>query len=219
MRCPNNDTLPEQVATPLPRSVATHYDMPMDRQVTSAANSNTATLGILLEMAAGGDEGAFESLYNAASGKIFSVCLHLLPRRDLAEEVVQEAFVRIWQSAGSYNTDRGTPMTWMISIARNAAIDRLRKARRDPTDKMRSETPPEQAQTISLVDTTAQREDGQAITKCLKILELGQRDAILLAYYYGYSHGELAEKLDIPLGTAKSWIRRGLSKLKQCLES
>lgn len=114
---------------------------------------------------------------------------------------------------------RGAPMTWMISIARNAAIDRLRQTRRQLQEiepGLEEESFPEPV--ADLMDEVLQNESARALGACLESLDEGQRQAIVLSYCFGYSHEELADRLSIPLGTAKSWIRRGLLRLKVCME-
>lgn len=138
-------------------------------------------------------------------------------RRDLAEDVLQEAFVRIWNSAAQYDANLSAPMTWMISITRNKAIDQLRKHHEEPlTDEQAhalfDETPSAQEQLES-------HRDNHALQRCLDTLENMQRQSIITAYFHGASHSELTTQLAAPLGTIKSWIRRGMERLRRCLES
>jgi RNA polymerase sigma-70 factor (ECF subfamily) len=188
--------------------------------LTQATQKTTAaSLADLLGAGAEGDQRAFEQLYQRTSAKLLSVCFHLLRRRDLAEEVLQEAYLRIWRGARGYHPGRGAPMTWMISIARNAAIDRLRQTRRqlqEVDSGQEEEAFPEPV--ADLRDEVLQNDSARALGACLETLDEGQRQAIVLSYCFGYSHEELADRLSIPLGTAKSWIRRGLLKLKVCME-
>lgn len=171
----------------------------------------------LLAQCALGNRRAFESLYRKAGGHLFAVALHCMSQRDQAEDVVQEAFVRIWNSASQYDPNLSAPMTWMVSITRNKAIDQLRKRRDEGlTDN--------QAQT--LVDPSASaheqlqsQRDAHALQRCLDTLEGMQRQSIVTAYFLGASHSELVTQLSAPLGTIKSWIRRGMERLRRCLES
>lgn len=179
-----------------------------------------AGLADLLAACGAGDESAFDELYRLAAAKLFSVTLRILRRRDWAEEVLQEALVRIWRHAANYSPDRGQPMTWMISIARNAAINRLRQQRTDPLAASEGDVESLLATTLAdPMDRTQQREAAGAIVVCLEKLRQAERDAVLMAYCFGYNHAELVDRLGAPLGTVKSWIRRGLEKLKTCLEA
>ncbi|WP_214000154.1 sigma-70 family RNA polymerase sigma factor [Arsukibacterium sp.] len=164
---------------------------------------------------ANGNRSAFEKLYQACSGKLFSVSLHLLRRHDWAEDVLQDAFVRIWHNAADYHADKGTVMTWMISITRYRALDLL-KSRRikaehiDVTDDLAAEIKP--GEVLGLTREKVK------LDECMEALVPEQRQSIQLAYLNGLSHYEITEHTGSPLGTVKSWIRRGLTQLKRCLE-
>lgn len=175
-------------------------------------------LGDLLSRTAGGDAAAFAELYRASSPQLFALAVRMLKRRDLAEEVLQEAFVSIWSKAGRYDPAKGSPLTWMASIVRNRALDRLRARRPEqPIDE--EERAAEWADPApSPLDAALQSADARALWECMKILEEGPRDAILRVYYEGLTHQELAARTGIALGTIKSWVRRGLVRLKGCLE-
>ncbi|WP_371928539.1 sigma-70 family RNA polymerase sigma factor [Pseudomonas sp. SLFW] len=171
----------------------------------------------LLAQCSLGNRRAFETLYRKVSGQLFAVALRCMGHRDQAEDVLQEAFVRIWNSASQYEPSLSAPMTWMVSITRNKAIDQLRKHREDPlTDEqvqaLFDEAPSAHEQMESLRDATALR-------RCLDTLEGMQRQSIITAYFHGASHGDLVTQLAAPLGTVKSWIRRGMERLRRCLES
>lgn len=171
----------------------------------------------LLAQCSLGNRRAFESLYRKVSGHLFAVALRCMGHRDQAEDIVQEAFVRIWNSASQYDANLSAPMTWMISITRNKAIDQLRKHREEPlTD--------EQAQALFDPSASAHEQmegqrDASALQRCLDTLEGMQRQSIITAYFHGASHGDLVIQLSAPLGTVKSWIRRGMERLRRCLES
>ncbi|MAD76894.1 MAG: RNA polymerase subunit sigma-70 [Rheinheimera sp.] len=164
---------------------------------------------------ANGNRAAFEKLYQASSGKLFSVSLHLLRRHDWAEDVLQDAFVRIWHNAADYHAEKGTVMTWMISITRYRALDLL-KSRRikaehlDVTDEL-----PDEVKTGEVLGLTREK---VKLDDCMEALVPEQRQSIQLAYLNGLSHHEITEHTGSPLGTVKSWIRRGLTQLKRCLE-
>lgn len=171
----------------------------------------------LLAQCSLGNRRAFETLYRESSQRLFAVALRCMGRRELAEEVLQEAFVRIWHNAARYDAALSAPMTWMINITRNLAIDQLRKHRELPlTDE----------QAMALFDDSPSAHDqldsqrqASALQGCLETLEDKQRESIVIAYFHGLSHADLAERMAAPLGSVKSWIRRGLERLRRCLES
>ncbi|MCJ8144638.1 sigma-70 family RNA polymerase sigma factor [Ancylobacter sp. A5.8] len=169
-----------------------------------------------LEGCARGDRSSLRHLYDQLAPQMIGVALRLLRRRDLAEEVVQDTFLRIWEKAATFDPARGEPATWMFAILRHRALNVLRgEGRTDLVDDfepmgLASEEADAEQMVISLSETGALR-------RCLERLEPLRRNAIVLAYARGLSHGELAGRLGIPLGTAKSWIRRGLLSLRQCL--
>lgn len=167
------------------------------------------TLEEQLVLIAGGDTGAFRVLYDAASPRLFAIVLRILGDRAHAEDVLQEVFVRIWRRAGSYDPARGAPMAWLGRIARNAAFDALATRRND--DTIEAADRPELA--VAPVDPPDAR-----LGQCMKQLPADQARAITEAYTYGLSHGELALRLNAPLGTVKSWINRGMASLKRCME-
>lgn len=175
-------------------------------------------LADLLSETANGDQGAFKKLYNETASILMSICFRVLGRRDWAEEVLQEAYLRIWRGANSYHPGRGAPITWMGSIARNASIDRLRQLRRE-SNVIESTSDERPEPTANLLDEVLKNDSARRLASCLAKLEEGPRQAIVLAYCFGYSHEELSENMSVALGTAKSWIRRGLLKLRACMES
>jgi len=168
----------------------------------------------LLGRVACGDQDAFRRLYDAMSPRIYGLCIRLLGRKDLAEEVLQEAFVRIWHHAGEYHAERGSPAGWMLTVARYRAIDLLRRRR--------FEFSMDQDQLMLLAEKLAPEADDEsvflALQACLNEISQQQRESILHAFYHGLSHEQLAVTMNAPLGTVKSWVRRGLSGLKRCLE-
>ncbi|MEW6768153.1 MAG: sigma-70 family RNA polymerase sigma factor [Pseudomonadota bacterium] len=170
----------------------------------------------LLASVAKGDEAAFERLYQNTRAKLFGVVLRILRRQDLAEEVIQEAYVKIWNSAGQFNPGIASPITWMVSIARNRAIDVVRK---------RSETSIEEEPAAMEVasdtpEPLARREmteELKRILECVGQLDPERQKLILLAYYNGWSREQLAEKFDTPLNTVKTWLRRSMIEIRECL--
>lgn len=174
-------------------------------------------LAALLAACGRGDRGAFARLYRDSSAKLFGVALRILRRRDWAEEVLQDCYVSIWQHASEYHSGLSAPMTWMTTIVRNRCLDRLRKPMPEVSDtdgemidNMLSDGP-------GPLEALERSKDAQALARCLQALEARQRQAIALAFYDGLSHAELARHLRQPLGTVKTWVRRGLLRLKACL--
>lgn len=172
----------------------------------------------LLSATAQGDRKAFAELYHETAGKLHAISLQMLRRRDWAEDAVQEAYVRIWHNAGEYQQEKGTVLTWMISIARYRALDMLRAAksrRENNSDDQHDEPEDEHSPELQLYE----ERERVRIDRCMDNLEGSQRQAIHLAYFRGLTHIEVCDHLESPLGSVKSWIRRGLERLKRCLES
>ncbi len=162
-----------------------------------------------------GDRAAFSQLYDATAGKLFAVCLRVLGNRADAEEVLQEVFIRIWQKAGSYAANGLSPMGWLVTLARNLAIDRLR-ARKAPARDI--ETVPELRDTGPTPEAAAVATSERAqIEACLGQLDSGRADAVRGAYLEGWSYQELADRFGVPLNTMRTWLRRSLLKLRECL--
>ena len=167
------------------------------------------------------DTQAFRLLYDAASPKLFGFVLRILIKRELAEEVLQEAFVGIWNNAASYQPHLAAPMTWMTTIVRNKAFDLLRKVDNtveidnDNFDKEVMEAL--ESQDPTPIESLQLTDDAKALARCFARLEGLHRQAIALAFYHDLSHSEVAEQLKQPLGTIKTWIRRGLDRLRLCL--
>jgi RNA polymerase sigma-70 factor (ECF subfamily) len=164
-----------------------------------------------------GSQAAFAELYHSTSPKLFGVALRILRRRDWAEEVLQECFVNIWKHSARYQADLSAPMTWMTSIVRNRCLDWLRRPNlEDATDDNSVFDAVESGQPGPLDELERNSEAG-AVLRCLASLDEKQRQAVSVAFFDGLTHAELAEKLGQPLGTVKTWVRRGLAKLKTCL--
>ncbi len=168
------------------------------------------------------DRAAFEQVYRATSGHLLSVAFRILNQRERAEEILQEAFINVWHNAGSFNASVASPMTWLINIVRNKAIDALRsgKTERGSTVELDDEAmqiaADESQQPLRLLDESLRK---LKIDACMAALSAQQRQALALAYYRGMVHTEIAESIGAPLGTVKAWVRRGLDKLKGCLEA
>lgn len=179
-------------------------------------------LARLLARVALQDRTAFEQVYRLTSAHLLGLAEGVLGRRDRAEDVLQEAFMNVWYGAAGFNASLATPMTWLINIVRNKAIDKLRsgKTERASTVELDDEAmavPADAAgQPQQLFDDSVRR---LRIDACMAELGATQRQAIALAYYKGLVHTEIAEALNAPLGTVKAWVRRGMDKLKGCLEA
>jgi RNA polymerase sigma-70 factor (ECF subfamily) len=169
----------------------------------------------LLARTAQGDRAAFQRLYQASAPKLMGVALRILRRADWAEEVLQEGYLSIWARAADYRAGLSAPMTWMTSIVRNRCLDWLRRPAPEVADEDLDEV--ESANPGPLAELERAK-DARALARCLAGLDAKQRQAIALAFYDGLSHAELASRLRQPLGTVKTWVRRGLLKLKSCLE-
>ncbi len=183
----------------------------------SQSDSDQDDLMRLLVAVSREDRDAFQQLYQSVSSRMFGMCLKLAGQRDLAEDALQEAFIQIWHRAREYHTDRGMPLGWMMSIARYRTLDMMRAR------KVRRSTGEEDLEHIEdgregPLDESLRSAGEAQLTGCLDELNDVQRDSILLSYYKGLTHDELAQVLSSPLGTVKSWVRRGLIALKRCLE-
>ena len=175
-----------------------------------------AELVWLIAAVAKGDEVAFERLYAATRAKLFGVVMRILRRQDLAEEVIQECYVKIWSSAGQFNPAVASPITWMVSIARNRAIDLVRKR----SEASIEEEPQAMDVAADSPDPLARREMTDELKRllgCVGKLEPERQRLVLLAYYNGWSREQLAEKFNTPVNTVKTWLRRSLLEIRDCL--
>jgi RNA polymerase sigma-70 factor (ECF subfamily) len=168
-----------------------------------------------------GDRRAFRTLYDATSSKLFGFALRILRKDELAEEALQDAFVSIWHAAPSYQLHLSAPLTWMAAIVRNKALDVYRRLPpKDENDvSLRDYDPVEALQDTAAgpQDLAELSRDAVALAGCMERLAGRQRQAIGMAYLHDLSHSEVAAQLSLPLGTVKTWIRRGLDRLRDCL--
>jgi RNA polymerase sigma-70 factor (ECF subfamily) len=168
---------------------------------------------------AAGDQSALEEIYRATRVKLFGICLRILGDRKEAEDALQDVYVNLWQRADRYDPSRASPIAWLAAFARNRAIDRLR------TGKVRGgAVPVEEAAPLPDENPLADAllidaEQSAQIHKCLGALDARTQGHIRAAFFEGYTYAQLAEAADVPLGTMKSWIRRGLQRLRACLEA
>jgi RNA polymerase sigma-70 factor (ECF subfamily) len=199
--------------------------MPAGDEVGSPLDLITAADAELIGRAAVGDARALEVLYDRYSGVVFSFALRIVTERQLAEEILQEAFFRAWQQGGSFSSGRGSFITWLLSITHNLAIDEIRRRRRRP-QKAESEEPEQILDSVA--DTGAGADvEGEVwlgalrdtIGRALAELPPAQRNALEMAYFRGMTQREIAEALGEPLGTIKTRMRLGLQKLREALGS
>jgi RNA polymerase sigma factor (sigma-70 family) len=190
-------------------------------------------LARLLALAGLGDRAAFAKLYDRTSAHLFAVVLRINRDRSQAEDILQDVYVKVWRSAKSFDAAQSQPLTWLTSIARNGAIDSLRRKQTQPQiqsfaantgpgddpgdDKDFYDTVVDDA--AGPLELLSQMTEARALSLCMKGLNPQQRQCVALAFYDGLSHAEVAEQLRQPLGSVKSWVRRGLLALKSCLES
>lgn len=167
----------------------------------------------LIKAIAAGDRLAFEKLYKLTSPYLFAVALRMLRHRASAEEVLHESFITVWTNAASYNHALSAPVTWMTHIVRNRCLDILRNG------YVRLREVKEEYDEEILSSESREQDDGQVsrLEHCLQHLSAEQRQSISLAYYQGLSHQEIADWLTQPVGSVKSWIRRGLEHLRECV--
>jgi RNA polymerase sigma-70 factor, ECF subfamily len=170
----------------------------------------------LLAAVAHGDEAAFEQLYVATRAKLYGVLLRILGRPELAEEVMQETYVKVWKMAGKFDASVASPITWMVAIARNRAIDIVRKR----TELSIEEEPEAMDVAADSPVPLARREMTEELKRllsCLGKLDPEKQRIVLLAYYSGWSREQLSRKLDIPVNTIKTWLRRSLIEVRECM--
>ena len=182
------------------------------------ADASRSQLAAALVRVAGGDRAALRIVYQDTSAKLFGVCLRILKNRSEAEDVLQDVYVTVWRKAGSFDPARASPITWLVAIARNRSIDRLRSSaasrRAEPIEEASDISDPSPAAS----DILESAQEHRRLHGCLGELEARQSSAIRAAFLDGATYEQLAQRMGVPLGTMKSWIRRGLLKLRACLE-
>jgi len=163
------------------------------------------------------DRSAFRDLYALTSAKLFGICYRICGERQAAEDVLHDVYLTIWKRAGAYEPHRASPITWLATIARNRSID-WRRAQAVRRSSPIEDAPPILDEAPLVSETMLADEASHLLHGCLDGLEEKQRGAIRTAFFDGVTYAELAERQNVPLGTMKSWVRRGLAKLKACLE-
>lgn len=189
---------------------------------TPKSAERSARLAALMARVALGDQPAFAQLYQQTSAHLYGVAVRILKDGAAAEEVLQEAFVNVWHHAGSYEAAKSQPTTWLAAIVRNRCLDQLRRRELDTVtmtadddDGKEFDLPSGDPTPVEMLLAGA---EAQSVRDCVDGLDAGPKQAIALAFYQGLSHAELADHLRQPLGTVKSWVRRGLERLKSCLD-
>lgn len=172
-----------------------------------------------MQRVADGDRAALEDVYIATRVKLFGICLRILGDRKEAEDALQDVYINLWQRADRYDPDRASPISWLATFARNRAVDRLRVGKVRGGAVAAEEAAPiaDDAPLADMMLIDAER--SEQVHTCIETLADKQRDNIRAAFFDGFTYAELAERADVPLGTMKSWIRRGLARLKACLEA
>jgi RNA polymerase sigma-70 factor (ECF subfamily) len=174
-----------------------------------------ARLTDALARVAAGDRAALRIVYDLTAAKLFGVCLRISGDRESAEDILQDVYIKVWNRAGRFDAARASPITWLCAIARNTAIDARRASGRvmQPIDEA-ADIADDRPTAPEWIEADQER---SRIVKCLGALNQQQGNAIRSAFYDGFTYAELAERMKVPLGTMKSWVRRGLIQLKACL--
>lgn len=183
----------------------------------SSVAAGRQLLSDALVRAGRGSEEALAEVYQATSAKLYGICLRILGRREEAEDALQDVYINVWRKAASFDPARASPITWLAVLARNRSIDRLRSrgGRTDTAIEEASEVADPSPGADAAIEAGQERARLQA---CIAELEQRQAQSIRAAFFNGLTYGELAAREDVPAGTMKSWIRRGLLRLKECLQ-
>lgn len=185
-------------------------------------------LSRLLARAGVGDRAAFATLYDRTSAHLLGVVLRIQRDRAQAEDILQEVYVNVWRAAQSFDAAQSQPLTWLTSVARNRAIDSLRRAQSQPQLQTNFSSPDDEDSDVydtvaddapGPLDLLSRASDARTLAACMESLSAQQRQSVALAFFDGLSHAEVAQSMRQPLGTVKSWVRRALLSLKGCLES
>jgi len=180
------------------------------------ASTTAGTVIVLLQRVAARDREAFSALYAATSAKLYGIIVRIVKRREIADEILQEVYVQIWERAGQFDAAKGSPITWMVAIARNRALDEVRRKK-----AVSIEDTPEALDVASdeacPLDRVERSQQLLRLSQCLEALDNNRRDVVLLAYREGMSRQALGQRFSRPPATIKSWLRRSLLQLRDCL--
>jgi len=196
----------------------------MTRQLGTARDfmddTRSATLssaGALIEAVGNGSHDALKRLYELESRRLYGIALRIVRRPEVAADVVQDAFIQVWENAKSFERERGAGGAWLTGIVRFRALDAVRKLGREALSD--DSTLGDEALAPEMVERLDAQAEAWALKRCLGLLDDQQRRCVILAFVDGFSHAEIAERLAAPLGSVKSWVRRGLIALRSCLEN
>lgn len=180
------------------------------------ADADRKRLIAALDQVAARDRTALRQVYDMTSAKLFGICFRISADRDAAEDILQDVYIKVWNRADRFDAGRASPITWLCAIARNTAIDWCRTSRRPGT--VPEEAAAQVADETPSADLLIERNQARArMLACLDQLEQRQGDAIRSAFLDGLTYAQLADRMTVPLGTMKSWIRRGMQRLKECI--
>ena len=200
-------------------------------KATADWSERSHDLSRLLARAGLGDRAAFATLYERTSSHLFAVVLRINRDRAQAEDILQEVYVNVWRAASSFDAAQSQPLTWLTSIARNRAIDSLRRQQTQPRMRVAAASADgSESEDDDVYDSVAddapgplellsRASDARSLAACMDELSATQRQSLALAFFHGLSHGEVAAQMRQPLGTIKSWLRRSLVALKSCLDA
>lgn len=210
----HTDDPPQSVDCCSGSSVLAKHKMGIVRRVPTSVSDREEIEALILKVSMG-DRAAFSALYDATSGKLFSVCLRVLKNRSEAEDTLQDVYLRIWNKADRYAVTGHSPMTWLITVARNLSIDRLRSRRGGSVnlDDIGELTEPRPGPEAATIAASEQRR----ISVCFEELPTERAEAVRAAYLDGATYQTLADQFDVPLNTMRTWLRRSLITLKECL--
>jgi RNA polymerase sigma-70 factor, ECF subfamily len=184
----------------------------MDSRTTALSS-----VGVLIDAVGRGSQAALKRLYELESRRLYGIALRIVRRPEIAADVLQETFVQIWQNAAAFSADRGAASAWLTGIVRFRSLDAVRKLGREVLmDDPALGDAALEPDVLEKIDAAA---EAGALKRCFKLLDDQQRRCIVLAFVDGLSHSEITERIEVPLGTVKSWIRRGLLTLRRCLQS
>jgi RNA polymerase sigma factor (sigma-70 family) len=182
-----------------------------------AASATFDPLALLLAETAAGRESAFARLYELTGGRLLSIARGIVGRRDVADDVLQESFLRIWRWAHRYDPDKGAAYSWLVRIVRNRALSARAQMHRREDGVGELDAESLTADSPDPAEQAMRSQEARRINGCLANLPLNHRRSVALVYFEGLTHRELAERLGVQLGTAKSWVRRGLAEMGRCL--